>query len=246
MDNPLLLHTKNDIPFMGGQCSVHNPTINEIALIGEEKFQKGIRFLDFSKNNLEEKDKIHLLDKSDFEILIEIMKSKEYHNFVSLSLMVLSLLFPSYEVELKNNVIQLTHRENRSVTTINKDNYDEFKDIIENIFVLNSQDEGSGNYNPGNGLAQKIAEKLQRGRAKAAKEKGADLKNKTIYGRIVSILSVGLKKDKNALYNYTVYQLLDEYKRYQLNTAYEMNIRARMAGATDLDEPEEWMGDLLL
>ena len=245
MDNPLLLHTKNDIPFVGGQCSIHNPTINEIALIGEEKFQKGIRFLDFSKNNLEEKDKIHLLDKSDFEILIEIMKSKEYNNFVSLSLLVLSLLFPSFEIAIKKDMIQLKSKENDFITKIDKENYNEFKEIIEEIFVLNSKEEGAS-YNPADGLARKIAEKLKKGRDKVAKSRGEELKNKSIYARIVSILSVGLGKDKNDLYNYTVYQLLDEYKRYQLNAAYEMNIRARMAGATDLDEPEEWMGDLLL
>lgn len=246
MINPLLLQSNNDIPFIGGRCVIHNPTIKEIALIGEEDFQKGIRFLDFSKNSLDEKDKVNLSDKSDFEILIEIMKSKEYHAFTSKSLLVLSLLFPSYEIQVKSNIIELTHRENHSVTKIDNDNFAEFKEAIEEIFVLNSREEGARTYNPADGIAKKIAEKLERGRKRVAKSKGEDLSNKTIYGKIISILSVGLGKDKNGLYNYTVYQLLDEYKRFQLKAAYDMNIKARMAGATDLDEPEDWLGDLLL
>lgn len=247
MINPLLLHTNNDIPFLGGRCAIHNPTIKEISMIGEEDFQKGVRFLNFDKNNLDDKDKIHLSDKSDFEILIEIMKSKEYYStFTSKSLLVLSLLFPSYEVQLKSDAIQLTHRETDFITKIDKDNYEEFKEIIIEIFVLVSKDKDSGDFNPADGIAKKIAEKLQKGRMKVAKEKGQDLKRTSVYGKMVSVLSVGLGKDKNELLNYTIYQLLDEYKRFQLKNAYDINIKARLAGATEIEDPEDWLKDLLL
>ena len=249
MVNPLLLHTNNDIPFVAGRCVIHNPTIKEISMIGEEDFQKGARFLNFNKNNLDEKDKIHLSDKSDFEILIEIMKSKEYYTtFTSKSLLVLSLLFPAYEVQLKEDSIQLTNRENDFITKIDKDNYEEFKQIIIEIFVLESKEEGSGNYNPADGLAERIAKKLKDGQKKREKQKGTEniLEKKSIYGKMVSVLSVGLKKDKNELLNYTIYQLLDEYKRFQLKNAYDINIKARLAGATDLEDPEDWLEDLLL
>lgn len=245
MTNPLLLQSNRDIPYVSARCSIHNPSINEIAMIGEEDFQIGIRFLNFDKNDLDIKDKIDLLDKSDFEILIEIMNSKEYNNFIQKSLLVLTLLFPSFDIEIKRDRIELVQKENNFVTQIDKDNFYEFKEIIKTIFVLESREEGKG-YNPANGLAAKIAEKLKKGRQKADKEKGEDFKNKTVYGKIVSILSVGLKKDKNVLMNYTVYQLLDEHKRFQLSIANDMNIKMRLAGATDLDEPEDWLGDLLL
>ena len=61
MLNPLLRDTKQDIPFVSGLCSIHNPTINEISMIGEEDFQIGIRFLNFNRNDFEEKDKIDLI-----------------------------------------------------------------------------------------------------------------------------------------------------------------------------------------
>lgn len=250
MVNPLLLHTNNDIPFVAGRCAIHNPTIKEISLIGEEDFQKGVRFLNFNKNNLDEKDKIHLSDKSDFEILIEIMKSKEYYTtFTSKSLLALSLLFPLCEVQLKEDSIQLTNKENGFITKIDKNSYEEFKQIIIEIFVLESNDEeGNGNYNPADGLAAKIAQKIKDGQKKRGKQKDAEniLKKKSIYGKMVSVLSVGLGKDKNELLNYTIYQLLDEYKRFQLKNAYDINIKARLAGATDIDDPEDWLEDLLL
>ena len=44
--------------------------------------------------------------------------------------------------------------------------------------------------------------------------------------------------------NYTVYQLTDEFARYQKKFAYDMHMQAIMAGATDLDEVEYWMEDI--
>ena len=48
----------------------------------------------------------------------------------------------------------------------------------------------------------------------------------------------------NSFMNYTVYQLFDEFQRFQLKTAYDIYIKARMAGAKDLEEPEDWTKDL--
>ena len=36
MDNELLLLSGNDIPFIEAQITIHQPTIKEIAYIGEE------------------------------------------------------------------------------------------------------------------------------------------------------------------------------------------------------------------
>ena len=244
MINPLLLQTNRDIPFVLGLCSIHNPRISEIALIGEENFQIGSRFLYFKKNDYDFEDKTDLNDKSDFEILIEIMNSKEYSNFTQKAIMVLTLLFPSFEITIERRRIKLT-RPDGTVTRIDDRNYDEFKEIIKEIFILESNEEGAS-FKPANGLAQRIAEKLERGRRKVSKQKGEQLVEKSIYGRMVSVLSVGLQKDKNTLMEYTVYQLLDEYKRFQLKLAFDRNIQARLAGASDLDDPEDWLDYLLL
>ena len=45
MENDLLLLSGNDIPFYGAQVSIHQPTIKEIAYIGEEAFYTGCEFL---------------------------------------------------------------------------------------------------------------------------------------------------------------------------------------------------------
>jgi len=59
----------------------------------------------------------------------------------------------------------------------------------------------------------------------------------TIFSRYVSILAVGEQKNINDLMNYTVYQLMDEFNRYELKLSYDTWERYRIAGAKDLKDP---------
>jgi hypothetical protein len=52
------------------------------------------------------------------------------------------------------------------------------------------------------------------------------------------------KKDINDLMNYTVYQLMDEYNRFQLKTKYDTWIKFKVAGATGMEDPEDWLKDI--
>ena len=78
MLNDLLLLSKNDIPFIGAQINIHQPTIKEIALIGEENFFSGCEMLNFSKEILSEQDRINLAKLTNFEILMSIMNDKKF------------------------------------------------------------------------------------------------------------------------------------------------------------------------
>ena len=109
------------------------------------------------------------------------------------------------------------------------------------MFGLDEINGTSGGYNPVGKKAEKIAEKLQ----KAKNRKAQDGPHKVaILSRYVSILSVGEQKDMNDLMQYTVFQLKDEFKRYQMKQSFDMYIQAKMAGAKDLDEVDNWMDDI--
>ena len=74
MNNELLLLSGNDIPFPEARVTVHQPTIREIAYIGEESFYTGCEFLRFSKDKLSDEDKIHLENYTNFDVLMSIIK----------------------------------------------------------------------------------------------------------------------------------------------------------------------------
>lgn len=244
MLNDLLLLSGNDIPFIEAGMVMHPPKIKEIALIGEDTFFTGCGVLNFSKDILSQEDKINLADKSNFEILMSIIMDKSHpvmqKNRVS-ALMVLSLLFPNYEIELTPQGILLKNWD--EVHSINSNNFEKFKEIMTAMFCLKGRGDSSNEtYNPAGEAARRIAEKLQKRKEVLAEQKGEQ--KIAILGRYVSILAVGEKKDMNDLMNYTIYQLFDEYERFELKEQFDLNMKARLAGARDLEDAENWTKDL--
>ena len=104
------------------------------------------------------------------------------------------------------------------------------------------QKENKPDFNPSGEMAKKIAEKLQKRHNKLAEQKPD--KKVDILSRYISILTVGERKDMNNLFNYTIYQLFDEFKRFELKTGHDIYVQAKMAGAQDLKEVEDWMKDI--
>lgn len=238
MDNELLLLSNNDIPFLEAQVNIHQPTLSEISLISEESFFSGCQFLNFSKASLKEEDKIGLENKSDFEIFMSIMCSSERAEYKNNAIMVLTLLFPTYTFKFTPREILMASE--KGMTRINSENFDAFKNILVSMFTLEDFGDNAG-YNPADARAARIAEKLQ----KAKNRKAQDGPHKVaILSRYVSILAVGESKDINELMQYTVFQLKDEFKRYQMKQSFDMYVQAKMAGAKDLDEVDNWMDDI--
>ena len=241
MDNELLLLSGNDIPFIEAQITIHQPTIKEIAYIGEEAYSTGCELINFSKNILPEQDKMNLEDKTNFDILIAILKERNAvmqrnRNCVE---MVLALIFPWYTIDIINDAIVLEKEEERHL--INNDNFETFKTIFNMMFSF-SKDE-TRDYNPSGDLAKQIAEKLKKRHQKLAELKEGK-KKIDILSRYVSILAVGEHKDMNSLLNLSVYQLFDEFERFKLKMNYDIYFQAKMAGAKDLKEVEDWMKDI--
>ena len=153
--------------------------------------------------------------------------------------MVLALLFPLHSIEIKKDYISLEKDEEEF--RIDRNNFEEFKSIIKHMFCLDGES-GEEDYNPSGAMAKQIAEKLKKRRQRLSQTKEGE-KKISILEKYVSILTVGEQKDMNSILNYTVYQLFDELKRYQLKLAWDINLKARMAGAQDLKDAEDWMKD---
>lgn len=156
--------------------------------------------------------------------------------------MVLNLLFPNYQIMMTpSSLILVKDKENH---LIDKENFDIFRGYIQQIFCLDQLSEmGGRDYNPSGHLAKQLAQKFYERRQKLAKMKGQD-DGIHILDRYLSILSTGLKISKNTLKKYTIYQLFDEYHRFTLKESYDIWLSAKMAGASGMQDPENWMDDL--
>ena len=237
----LSLQTGIDIPFRAARITIHNPTIEELSFIGEENFHAGLHFLCFDRNRLSAEDNLNLAKMSDFEIFMNMINNPQLAKYKVNVLMVLALLFPQHKIKIDKDQIILQLED---ISSINNLNYEEFKSILQQVFCLNVDAEGKdSSFNPADDMARKIAEKIQKGKARREKTKGGK-EHSSIYGQYISILSVGLQKSKKDLIKYTVYQIRDEMTRFQLKEAFDMNIKARLAGAKDVEEVDNWMKNI--
>ena len=241
----LLLLSGNDIPFPAATVNIHQLRLNEISFLTEPIFYKACGVLTFDKEKIYSKDKNDLEGLTNFDIIMSIMTEKNdprvKQQQVSVK-MLFAMLFPDYKITFTKNGIVLVKEGDKEMHIIRPEDFQEFTNIIKEIFCLSSS--SKEDYNPANDKAREIAEKLRRGRATAAAAKGENQTEISILSRYVSILAVGNHKDINALMNYTVYQLYDEFGRYELKLSNDFYIQAKMAGAEGLKEVDNWMKDI--
>ena len=193
-----------------------------------------------SKNILSQEDKVNLETLTNFDILIAILKERnavmqKNRNCIQ---MVLMLLFPEYEIILKKDVIILK-KENEEEHFLNSNNFEEFQNILRQMFSFGDTSGVPQDFNPDGPMAARIAEKLKKRHQTLAEKNSND--NFDIIGRYISVLSVGLSIDIKTFMDYTIYQLFDQIKRYELKIGYDLYIQGQLAGVKDAKEPEDWM-----
>lgn len=261
MVNSLLLITGQDIPFPECSTVIHQPKMDEIALIGEDVFLEGLEALLFKKNQsfLAQLD---LSEYSNFNIIMSIFTSpdrgsKLYRQKIQ---SVLQLFFPNYISSLsrtKNGfeLMFINRADNGEVVhsfAIKEDTYDILQEVFAATvpFDLLKNEEGETaqkDYNPAGEKARQLAEKLKKARSKVASQKKNNTSGSTkagLFARYISILAVGQRKDINSYNKYTPYQIFNEYVRYSLKENYDLWVKGRLAGAQGQESPENWMKEL--
>ena len=125
---------------------------------------------------------------------------------------------------------------------INNDNYEQFKKIIQEMFCLKGL--SSSDYNPANKLAEQIANKLrQRHKKLQKKTTDGDKKSISILSRYISILVIGNHHTIPELMQYTIYQLFNQFRRFEKKFSYDIWLQAKLAGAENLDDVDNWLSD---
>lgn len=153
--------------------------------------------------------------------------------------MVLTLMFPEYIISLNQKGFVLEHNETKEIHYIDNSNFEHFKILLNSIFNFKDDEDANKEMNPSGAMAKRIADKLKKRHQKLEELKKDEKKKTTFLDRYISILAVAQSRDINSYFNYTIYQLLDEFKRFQLKQNYDIYIQAKMAGAKDLEEIDE-------
>ena len=157
---------------------------------------------------------------------------------------VLSLIFPQYQLMKMPTMLVLNKTiadGKKEQVLINNDNFEQFKNIVKTMFCLNFSTQAD--YNPANKLAEQIANKLRDRHKKLQKKVQDGQRSISILSRYISILTLGNHHTIPELMQYTVYQLFDEFQRFEKKYSYDVWFKAKLAGAKDLQDVDNWLSD---
>ena len=237
-DNRLALMTGIDIPIPECRLIVHQPTLTDIAFVGENDFFVGMQCLCISKNMVVQDESL-LESTNNFQIFMTVMSDKETKDKKEATLQVLSLLFPSQKIVISPR--SLIFSSNGETTTIDENNFDFFQNVVKEVFCFNSGPMDQQAFNPGDAKSREIAQKLMRGRQRIAAQQASQGGNGSAFSKYISILTIGAHIDFLCAMKLTMFQLYDLIERYYLYTNWDIDIRSRLAGGKPDSRPDDWM-----
>ena len=239
-DYTLALMTGVDIAIPELQLSLHQPTIEEISMIGETDFFIGIQLLCVNKR-VYIQDETLLAQTSNFQIFMTMINEKQMADKKLAVQQVLSLILPKYQVVFTPRSMILKSGE--VIVTIDEDNFEFLQKVLIQQFCL--QGSGQESFNPKGKKAQEIAQKLMKARQRVAEQKAKEGEGGSMFSQYLSILTVGLgSMSLFELNKITMYQLYDLVERYMLYVNWDIDIRSRMAGAKNDKPVENWMKNI--
>ena len=237
-----------DVPIPEIGVNIHQPTIREIAYIGEKSFYEAAQTIIIQKKdfingleNITQEDKIALSQMSNFEIFLKLVEANPLSS--TKVQMLLSLLFPDFNSSIEERFIFLVNPKEQKNILINDSNFEILQEIITTILCLQSGNTKE-EFNPQGDRAREIAEKIKRGRERAARLKGEKRQQSSFLSKYISGLGIGTNTlNIHNVLDLTLYQLLNQLERYGLYTQYNISIQAKMAGAKDVEDVD-WLKDI--
>lgn len=236
-DYRLALATGVDIPIPEFQTVIHQPTIKEISMVGEQEFFTGIQLLSIQKA-MYIQDEVLLADTSNFQIFMAMINETQLADKKASVVQTLSLLFPTSKIIFTPGSLIINSGE--ILSTIDEGNFNILQQILQDMFCLSKTDQQT--FNPGDKKAKEIADRLMKARQQVAAAKAREQNDASSLGQYLSVLTIGVASmSLQDCINLTLYQLYDLIERYGLYTNWDLDVRSRLAGAKGDKPVENWM-----
>lgn len=232
----------------GANIAVRQPKVQEIIAYGETEFLTDVGLftnVEVMTEPLKKSGDSRLQYLSDFQILMSIIEndSSIYQRVKRL----FDLIFSDYVWKMDVGCFMFATQENGPfVGRLVPQGMEAFASVLKTLFI--PYDSQEVDYNPANGKAREIAEKLKKGRQKRNELKqmteGAAI---SLLGNDMSVLSIGLGVDVNTFLAYTPFQLYDAFSRYTKKTIYDFYQRVASMPFMDvskMEEPDNWLDNI--
>lgn len=243
MNINLQLMTGVDIPIPELQIVIHQPSIEEIAMMGEENFFMAMQYLCLDKTQLIE-DKTLLQNFTNFQVLMKVLEQSQDKQQKRIMIKnLLQLLFPMKQSVILPSGIILAETGVQPVT-IDDSNFDTLQEYIRLILCTKDMFKGDIEYKPANEAAQKIVDKIMAGRRKIAQAKQSG-KQESVLTRLISVLVIGTQTITiESAKKLTLFQLFDLMERYSAFVEWDTDLKVRLAGGKPDNKVESWMREL--
>lgn len=225
------------------KVSIHQPNLGEIIDFGEARFFNAMGLL-FSEEKFIRDRLMEIAEMNESHGFKEYLQNATFYELLILALateskQVKDTFFGFLELMIKDCKIVSKDNENYDVT-VKKKGYQitneliiEIRNICQELFNWNKlMDEAISEFNPGNKLAEKIMEKIQKARDRKAKISGDPQKTSSLIYSYISILSVAMNQvDIDPFMKITFFRLLDLMNRFIAKTQSDQEVAAATAGA---------------
>lgn len=212
--------------------------LSRVVEIGYINIVKSLQIL-----TLKVDDIIDSVDDFEFQAMLKMNK----HQYVPYDLLMMSeglqeLVVEGLEIILDcgkvyvedkdtDNPVIVVNTVNEVFYEINRENFDEIVKVLkEQNNPSISSEEKDEDYNPSDELAKSIAEKLKRGKEIANKSKSIESGGDgvTILDIISAVTAMSNSVNKLNIWDYTIYQLYDEFARLNKIDNYKLQVQASM------------------
>lgn len=247
----LALMTGSVIQLDDPVVKVHQPTLEDIALIGGEKklFQSLnmfyidseplVQYID-SLEDIEEEDREQMKEEiTPYDSLLFVLRiysepqhKRDFDSLIKLIQNVFHLMMPTYEFvfDTENKSMLLNDNEGSHSIVVDREFFMIMKNIATEVFLLDTFFKTDAESDMSE-AAKKIAEKMAKAEEKLNKDKEEESSSQ--FALIVSIL--GLQHPIDYLRSLTIYQIYDQFERFNLFNQYDQSMKAALAGASDVE-----------
>lgn len=237
---------------------VTQPTIKDIGEVGEVEFFKAVNsffpprepleeIIDSIEGFSENEKTIIKEDMTDYDHLIFLLKVTEVAaqegdetiGILELFTTVIELMIPShklvFDIETETLILKPQTKEDK-IIVIDESLFSILQSITNQVFKVSDIFTTEQKQSEMSEAAKRIAQKIEEGERRIREQKGEVDDDGEVISRIVSIL--GMKIDLSTIVNMTVYQLLNQFERFNLYSSHQQALQAATAGA-DV-EIENW------
>ena len=254
-DIDLKLHLLSGSPIRVDNLIIEPYTLWEIKNYGYSKFMEDLQWGLITKddfvNAVKDENKRKILESMQdnlktFDFYIKIFADVYFEKLINF----LSLVFKTDDLGIvdKYKIVINSKHDKKDLKIVTRENFDDIVEVVKlQNYLEDVNEKGEHQFNPADEETQKLIEQMQKMRKKVEeikrKQNQEDGKPITIYDVISAITAKNNSINKINVWDLTLYQLYDEYKRLQAIDNYDFSIRAIMAGAENV-ELKHWSSKL--